>query len=218
MSLNRQLLLANVDTLREVANIAAAHAATALSQLTDRTILITVPDLLLAPLTEVPRNLADYAHNVLSVEMRILGEVRGRILYLMPQRDARFLTDFLLGRASLEEDPQDGLTGSCLQETANILGGAYTSALARMTGRDVMLSVPRLRVGDLLELLSTDGHGESTRDDFAFCVATSFHLGAIHPELGGRLLLVSDSDSLAVMIEAVRITASQAVSRAKRSG
>jgi len=208
MSLDRQSLLASVDTLREVANVAAAHAATALSQLTDRTILITVPDLLLTPLTQVPGSLAGYAHDVLSVEMRILGEVRGRIFYLMPQRDARVLADFLLGRASLEEDPEDGLTESCLQETANILGGAYTSALARMTGRDVMLSVPRLRVGELLEILSVDGQQE-TRDDFAFCVATSFHLGAIHPQLSGRLLLVSDSDSLAVLIEAVRGIAGQ---------
>jgi chemotaxis protein CheC len=208
MSLDRQSLLASVDTLREVANVAAAHAATALSQLTDRTILITVPDLLLTPLTQVPGSLAGYAHDVLSVEMRILGEVRGRIFYLMPQRDARFLADFLLGRASLEEGPEDGLTESCLQETANILGGAYTSALARMTGRDVMLSVPRLRVGELLEILSVDGQHE-TRDDFAFCVATSFHLGAIHPQLSGRLLLVSDSDSLAVLIEAVRVIAGQ---------
>jgi chemotaxis protein CheC len=208
MSLDRQSLLASVDTLREVANVAAAHAATALSQLTDRTILITVPDLLLTPLTQVPGSLAGYAHDVLSVEMRILGEVRGRIFYLMPQRDARILADFLLGRASLEEDPEDGLTESCLQETANILGGAYTSALARMTGRDVMLSVPRLRVGELLEILSVDGQQEN-RDDFAFCVATSFHLGAIHPQLSGRLLLVSDSDSLAVLIEAVRAIAGQ---------
>jgi chemotaxis protein CheC len=210
MSLDRQSLLANVDILREVANVAAAHAATALSQLTDRTILITVPDLLLAPLTQVPSSLAAYAHEVLSVEMRMLGDVRGRILYLMPQRDARFLTDFLLGRASLEEDPGDALTASCMQETANILGGAYTSAMARMTGRDVMLSVPRLRVGALLELLSTDGQQENTQDEYAFCVATSFHLGAIHPKLGGRLLLVADSASLGVMIEAVRVTAGQA--------
>jgi chemotaxis protein CheC len=210
MSLDRQSLLASVDILREVANVAAAHAATALSQLTDRTITITVPDLLLVPLTNVPGSLAGYVHNILSVEMRILGDVRGRILYLMPQPEARFLTDFLLGRASLEEDPGDGLTESCLQETANILGGAYTSALARMTSRDVMLSVPRLRVGDLIELLSLDGQDESRQDDFAFCVATSFHLGAIHPQLSGRLLLVSDSESLAVMIEAVRATAGQA--------
>jgi len=205
MSLDKEVLRVDVDILREVANVAAAHAATALSLLTDRTILITVPDLLLAPLTQVPGSLATYAHNVLSVEMRILGEVRGRILYLMPQRDARLLANFLVGRASLEEDLQDGLMESCLQETANILGGAYTSALARMTGRDVMLSVPRLRVGELLELLSPND-----QEEFAFCVATSFQLGAIHPQLSGRLLLVSDADSLAAMIEAVRLTAARA--------
>jgi len=210
MSSENQTLRANVDTLLEVANVAAAHAATALSRLTDRTILITVPDLLLGPLPDLLYGPADNDRELLGVEMRILGQVRGRILYLMPKDDAGVLANLLLGQASLEENPSDDLTESCLQETANILGGAYTGALARMTGHDVMLSVPRLRVGKLVDLLSTSSHGEPLENESAFCVTTSMSAREVHPRLAGRLVLVSDEVALAAILEAVRLTAAQA--------
>ncbi len=205
MSLEKDSLLSSLDTLREVANVAAAHAATALSRMTDRSIMISVSDLLLAPSAELPGP-SDGDPEVLSVEMRILGNVRGRILYVMPKPDAGFLANFLLGRASLEADAGDGLTESCLQETANILGGAYTGALARMTGQEVMLSVPMLRVGNFIELVSRDAQGAVAKDDLALSVVTQFELGDIHPQLGGRLVLVSDPGSLEALIEAVRLT------------
>jgi hypothetical protein len=46
-----------VDALREVANIGAGHAATALSQMTGQTIMISVPQINVAPLEEVPPQL-----------------------------------------------------------------------------------------------------------------------------------------------------------------
>lgn len=44
-----------LDALREVANIGAGHAATALSQMTGQTIMIAVPTINITPLEEVPR-------------------------------------------------------------------------------------------------------------------------------------------------------------------
>ena len=43
-----------LDALREVANIGAGHAATALSQMTGQTIMIAVPTINITPLEEVP--------------------------------------------------------------------------------------------------------------------------------------------------------------------
>ena len=40
----RDLKALQLDALREVANIGAGHAATALSQMTNRTIMISVPE------------------------------------------------------------------------------------------------------------------------------------------------------------------------------
>ena len=49
----RTLKALQLDALREVANIGAGHAATALSQMTDSTIMISVPEVNVRPLEEV---------------------------------------------------------------------------------------------------------------------------------------------------------------------
>jgi len=46
----RDLKELQLDALKEVANIGAGHAATALSQLTSRTIMINVPEVNIRPL------------------------------------------------------------------------------------------------------------------------------------------------------------------------
>ena len=48
----RDLKESQLDAMREVANIGAGHAATALSQMTNRTIMITVPRVNIRPLEE----------------------------------------------------------------------------------------------------------------------------------------------------------------------
>lgn len=48
-----------LDALRETANIGAGHAATALSQMTGNTIMITVPTITIAALEDVPSQISD---------------------------------------------------------------------------------------------------------------------------------------------------------------
>src|SRR6266850_1491336 len=50
----RDLKALQLDALREVANIGAGHAATALSQLTHRRIMISVPQINIERMEEVP--------------------------------------------------------------------------------------------------------------------------------------------------------------------
>ena len=57
----RTLKALQLDALREVANIGAGHAATALSQLTGSTIMITVPTIHITRLEDVPLQLGDGA-------------------------------------------------------------------------------------------------------------------------------------------------------------
>ncbi|MGH9260627.1 MAG: chemotaxis protein CheC, partial [Acidimicrobiales bacterium] len=50
----RDLKALQIDALREVANIGAGHAATALSQMTNHRVMISVPRINIARLEEVP--------------------------------------------------------------------------------------------------------------------------------------------------------------------
>ena len=94
----RTLTPLHLDALREVANIGAGHAATALSQMTDKTILISVPTINIARLEELPPQLAEAEEPVAAVLMSMLGDLSGRTLLVFPHRTARRLAELMLRR------------------------------------------------------------------------------------------------------------------------
>src|SRR5207244_7927441 len=96
----RDLKALQIDALREVANIGAGHAATALSQLTNRRIMISVPQINISRLEEVPGLLGDPQEVVAAVLMHMLGDLTGRTLLLFPETVRRKLYDMLLRRPS----------------------------------------------------------------------------------------------------------------------
>src|SRR5437879_13571667 len=94
----RDLKELQIDALREVANIGAGHAATALSQLTDRRIMISVPQINIARLEEMPDLLGDSQEVVAAVLKPMRGDLPGRTLLLFPEAVARQLCHMLLRR------------------------------------------------------------------------------------------------------------------------
>src|SRR3989442_3074435 len=93
----RDLKELQIDALREVANIGAGHAATALSQLTNRKIMISVPQINIVRLEEVPDLLGNPQDVVAAVLMHMLGDLTGRTLLLFPESVARRGWGLLLG-------------------------------------------------------------------------------------------------------------------------
>jgi chemotaxis protein CheC len=91
----RDLKELQLDALREVANIGAGHAATALSQMTNRTIMINVPEVNVLALEEVSELLGRADEIVAAVLMHMMGDLTGRTLVLFPERSAKSLCDIL---------------------------------------------------------------------------------------------------------------------------
>src|SRR5256884_9587840 len=87
-----------LDGVREGANIGAGRAATALSQLPNRRIMISVPEINIARLEEVPELLGNASDVVAAVLMHMLGDLTGRTLLLFPEAVGRKVCDMLLRR------------------------------------------------------------------------------------------------------------------------
>ena len=77
----RSLKALQLDALREVANIGAGHAATALSQMINSTIMISVPTINVSRLEEVPPQISGPEEPVAAVLMHMLGDLTGRTAY-----------------------------------------------------------------------------------------------------------------------------------------
>lgn len=201
----RELKELQLDAVREVATIGAGHAATALSQLTQRRIMISVPEIEVRRLEEVPEMLDDPEDVVAAVLMRMLGDLTGRTLLVLPDANARLLCDLLLRRAPGTTTSFDELEQSALKEAGNILGGAYMNALSDFMGMMLLPSVPSLVIDQAAAVVSTAIVGFGSDRDFVFCVESDFHFEEAGRTLKGHFLLLPDLASLKAIFDAIRI-------------
>lgn len=201
----RDLKELQLDALREVANIGAGHAATALSQMTNRTIMIAVPEVNIRPLEDVTDLVGAPDTVIAAVMMHMMGDLTGRTLVLFHEGSARTLCDILLRRDHGTTREFGAMEQSGLKEAGNILASAYLNALSDFMGMMLVPSVPSLVI-DLSGAILTTAHLNFGHDrDYAFCVETSFRVEGASDPLGGHFLLLPDMASLRSIFDAIRL-------------
>jgi chemotaxis protein CheC len=194
-----------LDAIREVANIGAGHAATALSQMTNRKIMITVPRVNVRPMEEACDIVGTPGEVIAAVLMHMMGDLTGRAMLMFPQRAARTLCDFLLRREPGTTRDFGEMERSAIKEAGNILGSAYLNALSDFMGMMLVPSVPSLVI-DLSGAVLTSAHLNFGHDrDYAFCVETSFRVDGDNESLGGHFLLLPDVAALRSIFDAIRL-------------
>ena len=202
----RDLKEPQLDAMREVANIGAGHAATALSQMTNRKIMITVPRVNVRPLEDACYIVGTPDDVIAAILMHMMGDLTGRALLLFPERAALTLCDFLLRRDLGTTAAFGVMEQSGLKEAGNILASAYLNALSDFMGMMLVPSVPSLVI-DLSGAILTTAHLNFGQDrDYAFCVETSFRVEGAAEPLGGHFLLLPDIASLRSIFDAIRLT------------
>jgi chemotaxis protein CheC len=200
----RDLKELQLDALREVANIGAGHAATALSQMTNRTIMIAVPEVNIRPLEEVTDLVGPPETVIAAVMMHMMGDLTGRTLVLFPEGSARTLCDILLRLEPGTTGKFGAMEQSGLKEAGNILASAYLNALSDFMGMMLVPSVPSLVVDLSAAVLTTAYLNFGYDRDFVFCVDTSFRVEGTEP-LRGHFLLLPDMPSLRAIFDAIRL-------------
>ena len=201
----RELKALQLDALREVANIGAGHAATALSQLTNRAIMISVPEINVIRTEDAPELLGSAEETVAAVLMHMLGDLTGRTLLLLPEPDARLLCDLLLRKEMGDTGGFDELEQSSLKEAGNILGGAYMNALADFMGMMLLPSVPSLVIDMAGAVLTSAVLNFGDERDHMLCVETEFFFKEEDQSLIGHFLMLPDVPALDAIFTAVRV-------------
>src|SRR5690606_35238382 len=196
----------HLDALREVANIGAGHAATALSQITGHRIMINVPTINFALLEEIPPQLEADEEPVAAVMMNMIGDLSGRTLLVFPSTTARRLAGLMLRREISQLVDFTELEQSAVKEAGNILSGAYMNALSEFLGLILLPSPPALAIDQSRAVLSTAYLQFSDERDFVFCVESEFMMQDVQEErLRGFFLLLPDDASLRAMLRAARV-------------
>lgn len=198
----RALSAQQLDALREVANIGAGHAATALSQMTEQRIMISVPELTIAALDEIPNQVSAPEEPVAAVLMRMEGDLTGLTLLVFPQPIALRVAGLMMRRpvqalGAIEE--------SAIKEAGNILSAAYLNALADFMHMTLLPSPPSMAVDMSDAVLNSTYLEVSQGAEYVFCVESEFQLQDQQERLRGFFLLLPDPPSLRAILTAIRV-------------
>ncbi|MFC4598963.1 chemotaxis protein CheC [Cohnella hongkongensis] len=192
-----------LDVLREVGNIGAGNATTALSTLLNKPVDMAVPTVNLLPFEEIAERVGGSEAVVIAIFLRVEGDAPGNMFFIIKQGPARRILQGLLGFSAAENDPYSELELSALNEIGNILAGSYLSALADFTGLRMSPTVPSLAVDMAGAILSYGLLQFGTMGDDALLIDTTFLEGQQDAE--GHFFLIPDPDSFEKLFRALGV-------------
>ena len=147
------------DVLREIGNIGAGNATTALSTMLNIKVDMSVPNVALLPFNEIASVVGSEEDTVVGILIQLDGEVNGMMMFIFDMKSAHHLVNRLMFR-DIHENEDNNIESfsemdmSALNEIGNIVSGSYLNALAGLTGLKMVCSVPSLTVDMVGALLS----------------------------------------------------------------
>jgi chemotaxis protein CheC len=192
----------DLDAVRELVNIASGNAATALAMLVGQRTMISVPKVTLEPVERIASIIGTPDQPTVVVAMQLLGDVRGFLLYMMPLAPAHALSAMLLGLPAPTSGAFDAAGRSCLEETANVIAGAFVGALGTVVGAVVMISVPLLGIEPPEDVLAR--YRESAASSRALCIETTITIGSGQAPQGAHLVLLPVGGALESLVSSLQ--------------
>ena len=141
------------DILKELGNIGAGNATTALSVMVNSKVDMSVPKVALLDFNNITQYIGSEETILMGILFMLDGDIRGMMMFLMDLESARHLINRLTGSEGGSGEFNE-MELSAMQEIGNIISGAYISSLATLTNMKIATSVPSLSIDMAGALLS----------------------------------------------------------------
>jgi chemotaxis protein CheC len=183
-----------MDALKEIGNVGAGNAATALSQMVGKRIDMSVAKVLVLRTDAIAGFLGGVEKNVAAVHMPVYGELPGIALIFFSLEKLPDLSSMLIGKR--EEDPLNlsELGQSAIKELGSILAGAYLSAIFRFVHLQMIHGIPALAIDMAQAILDTVLVEMEQKEDVAIVIESIFMENA--EQLTGSFFFLPEAGSL----------------------
>ena len=182
-----------MDVLKEIGNIGAGNAATALAQMLQCKVDMKVPQVRLLDFKDVGTLMGGEEQIMIGIDLTIEGDITGSIMFMMSTDTGKHLCNKLMFMQSdTKEQEFSEMECSALQEVGNIITGSYLNSLASMTNLVMYPSVPSLCIDMAGALLSVPAIEFGALADNILLIQTQFF---DEEELNGYFILVPDFES-----------------------
>jgi chemotaxis protein CheC len=162
------------DVLKELGNIGAGNATTALSQLLNMKLDMKVPKVDLVGFNMLASSICDEEELVVGIYLMLEGDVEGSMMFMLEKKAATCLVNQLMGRPVNEAREFDEMDLSALQEIGNIITGAYLSSLSTLTRLTITASIPYMSIDMAAAILSVPAIEFGKIGDKALLIETQF--------------------------------------------
>ena len=132
------------DVLKEIGNIGAGNATTALASLLQSKVDMNVPQVMMLDFKDVGALVGGEEQELAAAYLGVEGDITGSILFLIKKETAMMIAKKLLGDYCGTELGE--MECSAVKEVSNIITGSYLNAIATLTGLTIYPSVPDLAV------------------------------------------------------------------------
>ncbi|QGH34557.1 CheY-P-specific phosphatase CheC [Gracilibacillus salitolerans] len=195
----------HLDVLKEVGNIGAGNAATALSSLLGKKIDMSVPSIQIVDFNELMEYVGGPEQIIVSVFLRIQGEAPGSMFFVLSPEEATSLVEQLTGTSG-DDIGENDLAISAISEIGNILSGSYLSALSDFTSINLQPTVPNVTI-DMAAAILMQGLLEiSQESDYAIIIDTMIEEEEQSNEsVKGHFFLLPDPDSFDEIFKALGV-------------
>ena len=174
MTINVESLNNNmVDVLKELGNIGAGNAATALASMISKKVDMAVPNVRILEFKNVAEILGGEENLVIGIYFELTEDVVGNMMFALDLDSAINLTDMLYNRKK-EGKELDEMDISALCEVGNILSSSYANSLSILTGLKIFISVPSISIDMAGAILSVPAIQFGHVSDHAVMIETLF--------------------------------------------
>lgn len=191
-----------IDVLREIGNIGAGNAATALSKMISKRIDMDVPKVNILEFKDVAELVGGPEVEVVGIYLKVTGDISGSIMFLLDKKSSKQLTNLLMSREDDDEELSE-MDFSALQELGNIISGSYLSSLSALTGLKLVVSVPSLAMDMAGAILSVPVILFGQVGDKVMLIETDFIEGSNH--VRGNFFLIPDEDSFGTLLRSLGV-------------
>ncbi|MCR5635229.1 MAG: chemotaxis protein CheC [Lachnospiraceae bacterium] len=187
------------DVLKEIGNIGAGNATTALSQMMGCKVDMAVPKVNLMEFKEVGTTMGGEDQIVAGIYLVVEGDINGSIMFMQKKESARHMVSKLMGMEITGEDFTE-MEASALKEIGNIIAGAYLNSLSTLTNLTIYPSVPELCIDMAGAILSVPAIEFGAVGDKMLLIQTDF---TDEMDLSGYFILVPDETSYSKILTAL---------------
>ncbi len=194
------------DVLKELGNIGAGNATTAIATMLNLTIDMKVPKVELKAVEDLGGAICPEEETIVGIFLEVQNDISGSMMFLLKLDSAHYLVNRLMGGMggdSSAEGEFSEMELSAMKEIGNIIAGSYLSALSTMTNLVITPSVPYIAVDMAAAILSVPAIQFGQFGDNALLIETEFGDDVM---MEGYFILLPDEDSYDKILQSLGIS------------